>query len=92
MSDRPYPPDWLDDNGAAYLLTLPVSTFREYVGLGVLPAGVKIGKHRRWSRTMLNEALAAVKEARFNDGGDDISAALKGLAHGQKAKAQRHAA
>lgn len=35
---RPYPPDWLDEDGAAYLLCLPVSTFREYVAESDLTA------------------------------------------------------
>ena len=56
---RSYPPDWLDDGEAAYLLSLPVSSFRQYVSEGVLPKGVTIGKHRRWSRAMLHDALAA---------------------------------
>lgn len=56
---RFYPPDWLDADEAAYLLCLPVSSFRQYVNEGVLPKGVTIGKHRRWSRAMLHDALAA---------------------------------
>lgn len=88
--ERPYPPDWLDDVGAAYLLTLPVSTFREYVTAGALPDGVKIGKHRRWSRAMINEALARIKEGSLND--DPVAVAFKSIAHGTKARAPRHAA
>lgn len=88
-SHRPYPPDWLDDDGAAYLLCLPVSTFREYVAAGVLPDGVKIGKHRRWARDTLNASLASLLD-RDKDTG--IGAALRGLAHGQKAKGRDHAA
>lgn len=87
--DRPYPPDWVDDTGAAYLLCLPVSTFREYVAGGVLPEGVKIGKHRRWSRDSLNASLASML-----DKGKDttIGAALRDLADGEKSKGRRHAA
>lgn len=87
--ERPYPPDWIDDLGAAYLLCLPVSTFREYVAAGVLPEGVKIGKHRRWSRDTLNASLASLTGS---PKADDISAALRGITHGQKEKGGRHAA
>ena len=86
---RPYPPDWLDDDGAAYLLTIPVSTFRELVAGGLLPQGVKIGKHRRWARERLNASLADLL-SKPDDGG--VSAALRGIADGQKAKGGRHAA
>lgn len=41
----------------AKLLDLPVSTFHQYVRAGLLPPGVKIGKHRLW-RT--ETVLAAV--------------------------------
>ena len=57
---RVYSPDWLDDDGAAYALTLPVSTFRQYVDAGLLPPPVKIGRHSRWSREALNAALASL--------------------------------
>ncbi len=86
---RPYPPDWLDADGASYLLCLPVSTFHEYVAAGVLPEGARIGKHRRWSRESLNAALAS-RASPDKDAG--IGAALRGLADGQKAKGGRHAA
>lgn len=59
-SHRPYSPDWLDAEGAAYCLSLPVSTFREYVAAGILPEAVKIGKHARWSRTALNARLEEI--------------------------------
>lgn len=86
---RPYPPDWLDADEAAYLLCLPVSTFHEYVAGGLLPEGAKIGKHRRWSRDALNASLASLLGPAKDSG---IGAALRGVAHGQKAKGGRHAA
>jgi len=86
---RPYPPDWLDDDAAAYLLSLPVSTFREYVAAGALPDGVKIGKHRRWSRDALNARLASTADP-VDAGG--IAAALGRIANGSKAKGRRDAA
>lgn len=89
LMTRPYPPDWLDEDAAAYLLCLPPSTFREYVAAGILPQGAKIGKHRRWSRDALNASLASLL-APAKDAG--IGAALKGLVDGQKAKGGRHAA
>lgn len=89
IEPRLYPPDWLDDDAAAYLLCLPVSTFREYVAAGALPEGVKIGKHRRWSRTALNASLASIGDPSKIDA---VSAALRGIANGEKSKGGRHAA
>lgn len=86
---RPYPPDWLDEDGAAYLLTLPPSTFRDYVAAGIIPQGIKIGRHRRWAREALNAALAMLAQPEADS---SIAAALRGLAHGQKAKGRGHAA
>jgi predicted DNA-binding transcriptional regulator AlpA len=88
MSGRPYPPDWLDDGEAAYLLTLPVSTFHDYVSAGVLPNGVKIGKHRRWSRLSLNEALAnMLKPAADSSIGEKLRSLGNGQAKGRKREA-----
>lgn len=86
---RPYPPDWLDAEEAAYLLSLPVSTFHEYVAGGLLPVGIKIGKHRRWARDALNASLASMAAPAKDS---SIGAALRGLADGQKAKGGRDAA
>ena len=84
-----YPPDWLDDDGAAYALSLPVSTFRQYVEAGMLPTAVKIGKHSRWSREALNAALASMgAKGKTASAGDRLA----GLAHGQETKGGRHAA
>lgn len=88
-ASRSYPPDWLDDDAAAYLLCLPISTFREYVAAGALPQGVKIGKHRRWSRETLNSSLASLTDL---PKADDVALALRGIADGQKPKGRRHAA
>lgn len=86
---RPYAPDWLDDEGAAYALSLPVSTFRQYVDAGMLPQAVKIGKHSRWSREALNAALASFAGPGKSAG---IGERLAGLGHGQETKGGRHAA
>jgi len=86
---RAYPPDWLDDEAAAYVLCLPISTFREYVAAGILPEGVKIGRHRRWSREALNTALAQIA-APTNNG---VGSALRGMAqNGPEKKGRRDAA
>jgi predicted DNA-binding transcriptional regulator AlpA len=55
--ERLYPPDWVDDEEAAYLLSMGASTFRDYVSRGYFPSGVKIGGKRLWSRISLNESL-----------------------------------
>lgn len=87
--NRIYPPDWLDDEGAAYALSLPVSTFRQYVEAGMLPCAVKIGRHSRWSREALNEALAAMG-GKGKGGG--IGDRLAGLGNGPEANGGRDAA
>ena len=90
IPSRSYAPDWLDDEAAAYLLCLPVSTFREYVAAGILPEGVKIGRHRRWGREALNVALAQIGVPASNGG---AGMALRDMAqHGQNKKRQRDAA
>lgn len=89
ISPRTYPPDWLDDTGAAYALSLPVSTFRQYVEAGILPNAVKIGKHSRWSRAALNEALAAMPgKGKTMTIGDRLA----GLGNGPEAHGGRDAA
>lgn len=86
---RHYAPDWLDDEAAAYLLCLPVSTFREYVTAGILPEGVRIGRHRRWGREALNAALARIGQPADNAG---VGSALRGMANGTQKKGQHRAA
>jgi predicted DNA-binding transcriptional regulator AlpA len=86
MMDR----DWCRDETMASLLDIPVSTFREYVEKGWLPKGVKIGKHRLWSRASVNAALARMQEPSFDDGG--IRAAIEGMGHGKKKETPRNAA
>ncbi len=54
--ERLYPPDWVDDEEAGYLLR-GASTFRDYVSRGYFPSGVKIGGKRLWSRASINDAL-----------------------------------
>jgi hypothetical protein len=86
---RPYAPDWLDAESAAYMLSLPVSTFHQYVANGVLPKGVVIEKHTRWSREALNASLASKDTLRKPRG---IREAMLEIAHGQESKGRDHAA
>jgi hypothetical protein len=86
---RLYSPDWLDAEAAAYCLSLPVSTFREYVERGIFPPPLKVAKHALWSRAALNSSL----EALANPGkAAALSEALRGIGHGQKEKGGRHVA
>jgi len=87
--DRPYPPDWVDDDGAAYLLSMAPSTFRDFVGRGLLPEGVKIGGKRLWSRLSINEALEKLANPALTSPAD---IAVREAINGQKAKGRRHAA
>jgi predicted DNA-binding transcriptional regulator AlpA len=86
---RPYPPDWLDDDAAAYLLCLPVSSFREYVAAGALPRPVKIGRHSRWSREALNASLAEMSPSRKSQSPAQMAREFE---DGKKAESRRHAA
>jgi hypothetical protein len=88
---RPYPPDWLSAEEAAYLLTVAESTFRDYVARGLLPKGILIGGSRRWSRHKLNSTLETLEETTLNADGE-LAAAIQGIGNGAKAKVQRNAA
>lgn len=55
---RPYPPDWCDEETAAYLLSISTSGLRRYVAAGMLPEGALIGNRRLWSREQLNNAMS----------------------------------
>jgi excisionase family DNA binding protein len=48
----------LDSEQAAELLNLPRSTLYELVRSGRLPV-LRLGRHMRWTRRMLEDALAA---------------------------------
>lgn len=74
----------------ASLLDIPVSTFLEYVEKGWLPSGVKIGKHRLWSRDGVNAALASLQEPSLNNSG--VRTAIEGMGHGKKKEVPRNAA
>jgi len=89
MGDRPYPPDWVDEAGAAYLFSMGASTFRDYVSRGMLPQGIKIGGKRLWSRASINEALEKLSNPVLSS---PVDKAIKGLIDGEKAKGRRHAA
>lgn len=87
--ERVFAPDWLDAEGAAYILSLPVSTFHEYVAAGALPAGAKIGKHTRWSRVALNSSLAE-KDAPSKSA--SLKKRFREAVHGQEKEGGRDAA
>lgn len=84
-----YPPDWMDAEAAAYCLSLPVSTFREYVDRGIFPRPLKVAKHALWSRAALNASLEAMSEPSKSSA---LSEALRGIGHGAKTKGGRDAA
>lgn len=82
-------PDWCRDETMAALLDLPCSTFRDYVAEGLIPKGVKIGKHRLWSRERVNAALASLEQTDLNSSA--VQAAIEGMGDGKK-KGARHVA
>jgi hypothetical protein len=86
----PLTPDWCREETMAALLDLPCSTFREYVGKGWLPEGVKLGRHRLWNREQVNAALAKMQQGELN--GDAVMEAIAGMGHHGKKKSARHVA
>lgn len=78
-ADRPYPPDWCDDDTMAYLLDMGKSTFRDYVNRGLLPKGRRIGGSVRWSRHEVTRALADLGgPAQTRERSDPIMEAARG--------------
>jgi hypothetical protein len=55
-------PDYCSAETISAAIDLPVSSFHQYVERGLLPKGVKIGKHRLWSRAAVYNALALLTE------------------------------
>lgn len=81
---RLYPPDWLDEDGAAYLFSMGASTFRAYVSQGLLPEGIKIGGKRLWSRASINTALEKMANPALT--GPVVRPEIQGVIDGAKAK------
>jgi predicted DNA-binding transcriptional regulator AlpA len=72
-----YPPDWLDTDTAAYMVSMSVDTFNRRVGDGTLPKPVTVGGKRLWHRAKLSEALER-KDPAFLDADDPIMRELRG--------------
>jgi hypothetical protein len=70
----------------AALIGLPASTFRQYVREGLLPPGIKIGRHRLWQRDVVIAALVGLGGGRYDSANDNAEAA-KG--HSQEAERER---
>jgi len=87
--DRLYPPDWLDAEAAAHIISIPSSTFRDYVARGIFPPATKLEKHALWSRAEINATLEALRKP---SKAKALSAALKGMGDGSQQKARDHAA
>jgi len=58
---KSFPPDWVDEEGASYLFSIPVEVFRRAVERQSLPSGVDLGGKRIWSRLSLNLALDEIE-------------------------------
>lgn len=72
-------PDFCRDETIAGLLDLPVSTFRTYVERGIIPAGLKIGKHRLWNRLEVYKTLDNLTQ---NPNSNAFTDAVKRAANG----------
>lgn len=75
--ERLYPPDWLDTDTAAYMVSMSVDTFTRRVDDGTLPKPVTVGGKRLWHRAKLSEALER-KDQAFFDADDPIMRELRG--------------
>lgn len=64
---RPYPPDWLSAESAAYALDIGMSTLYALIRAKRLPQGVKIGGNVRWCRETLLAAMDRIAEGGFDE-------------------------
>jgi hypothetical protein len=71
-----YPPDWLDTDTAAYMVSMSVDTFNRWVEAGTFPKPVVLGGKRLWHRGRLSESLDRLDPAYGSDD-DPIMKALK---------------
>ena len=55
--ERLYPPDWLDTDTAAYMVSMSVDTFVRRVDDGTFPKPVVLGGKRLWHRGRLSDAV-----------------------------------
>lgn len=75
--ERLYPPDWLDTDTAAYMVSMSVDTFNRRVEDGTLPKPVTVGGKRLWHRGKLSEALER-RDPSSRDADDPIMRELRG--------------
>lgn len=73
--ERLYPPDWLDTDTAAYMVSMSVDTFNRWVEAGTFPKPVVLGAKRLWHRGRLSESLDRLDPAYGSDD-DPIMAAI----------------
>lgn len=74
--ERLYPPDWLDTDTAAYMVSMSVDTFNRRVDDGTFPKPVVLGGKRLWHRGRLSESLDRLDPAYGSDD-DPIMAAIR---------------
>jgi predicted DNA-binding transcriptional regulator AlpA len=75
IRERLYPPDWLDTDTAAYMVSMSGDTFNRWVEAGTFPKPVVPGGKRLWHRGRLSEALDSLDPAYGSDD-DPIMAAI----------------
>ncbi|GJD73851.1 helix-turn-helix transcriptional regulator [Methylobacterium goesingense] len=73
--ERLYPPDWLNTDTAAYMVSMSVDTFNRRVDDGTFPKPVVLGGKRLWHRGRLSESLDRLDPAYGSDD-DPIMAAI----------------
>jgi predicted DNA-binding transcriptional regulator AlpA len=56
---RPYPPQFVSAETAAYLLDISRTTFDDYVRRGILPKSIDVGSLPRWSWNELEAFIHA---------------------------------
>lgn len=81
--ERLYPPDWLDTDTAAYMVSMSVDTFNRRVDEGVFPKPVVLGGKRLWHRGRLSGSLDRLDPAYGSDD-DPIMKVLKAKTEARK--------
>lgn len=79
-----YPPDWLDTETAAYIVSMSVDTFKRWVEVGTFPKPVVLGGKRLWHRGRLSEAVDRLDPA-YGPDDDPIMAAIRALSKEKRA-------
>jgi hypothetical protein len=82
--ERLYPPDWLDTDTAAYMVSMSVDTFNRWVDAGTFPKPVVLGGKRLWHCGRLIETVDRLDPA-YAAVDDPIRAAIRARTNERRA-------